>query len=301
MRFHFPVVTALLLLCACADEPTRARLAPADAAPRLAVARISICCSATLYKGATTRLTATPLDGSGRATSDPVFWSSSNTAVATVDAYGTVRAVGIGYADVTARSGLVAAAVRIQVISGPVVARVVVNPTPIVTQIGLGFALVARAYDQYGKEVTGKTPAWSVDHPAVASISTSGFVRGVAVGTTTARATIDGVTGSVPVTVTVRLSVTISGPDRIFTEGDYTWEAIPAGGDGTYTYTWVIEPLFGNGGPPPQAMDVGDGKTFTLHVTGDTGPFILAVEVKSAGASWAADWMVCNFIVGAHC
>lgn len=71
----------------------------------------------------------------------------------------------------------------------------------------------------------------------------------------------------------------ITGPSGIDVPGSYTWEAVPAGGNGTYSYQWsvyyfnsrVTETL---GTDKTQSLDVWDFGHFEMRVTvsGSGGP-----------------------------
>jgi len=68
-------------------------------------------------------------------------------------------------------------------------------------QVGQGAQLTATARDAKGNTLAGKKATWSTSSAAIATVSSTGLVTGVAAGTTTVTATIDGKTGSVSVTV----------------------------------------------------------------------------------------------------
>lgn len=84
------------------------------------------------------------------------------------------------------------------------------------------------------------------------------------------------------------LDVSISGPTWIDTEGTYTWEAMPSGGDGSYTYQWSV--YWHEWG---SWQTLGTGKTQSLYVTEADGDFDIKVAVTSAGQS-ASDQLYVN-------
>lgn len=61
---------------------------------------------------------------------------------------------------------------------------------------GATFAAAARAVDATGAALPGRTPVWATDNAAVATVSATGVVTAVGMGSTSIRATIGGRTGS---------------------------------------------------------------------------------------------------------
>jgi Big-like domain-containing protein len=307
MRVHLLCAAlAAAVLAGCSDGSSRSPLAPPGGPPRFNhVGSVTVCCDVTLYVGATTQLHATLRDGSGRMlTGEPIGWQSYQPSIASMDSdFGptaTVRARSVGYATIEARSGGVVGTATVRVIAAPVATRVEVTPDPVAVEVGGTVQLSARVYDQYGNLMTGKAPAWSVANPSIATIGSGGALTGVAAGSTTVTATVDGVSDRAPVTVEPPFSLSISGPDIIWTEGTYTWEAMPTGGNGTYTYSWTVEyPYTGSG--TGQAQPAGNGTTLSLPVTGSTGYLVLTVDVTSGTQLRSASMFVCNFIEGLYC
>ncbi len=82
------------------------------------------------------------------------------------------------------------------------VAEVTVTPGPTLTlSVGGTTQLSATARDAQGNVLTGRTISWSSAAQGVATVSTQGLVTAVAVGTAQIRATSEGKTGEVTVTV----------------------------------------------------------------------------------------------------
>lgn len=172
--------------------------------------------SATLLVGVTdsttlgaTAITATPKDASGNAlTGRTIVWSSSATNVATVSSTGVVTAVGAGTATITATSETKAGNVSVTV-TRPAVSTVTVTPATATLLVGvvdsttLGVAtLTAVAKDAAGNQLSGRAVAWTSGTPGVAIVSSAGAVKAVAPGASSITATVEGQTGSTPVTVT---------------------------------------------------------------------------------------------------
>lgn len=157
---------------------------------------------ADVMAGTRTQLTAITYDAANNILSDrAVVWASSNNNVATVDASGMVTAVAIGSATITGTAEGKSDAATIAVTQGAV-ATVAVAPNPASVTVGQSSQLVATAKDANGNAVTGRPVTWSSANTAIATVSESGLLKGVAAGTTTITATIDGKSGSTPVTVT---------------------------------------------------------------------------------------------------
>jgi M6 family metalloprotease-like protein len=155
-----------------------------------------------LVAGRTAQLAATPKDAGGAALSGrAITWASGNAAVAAVNASGLVTGVAPGTASVTATVDGVSGAAAVTVTPVPV-ASVTITPATATLQVGAAAALAATARDSAGGALTGRTVTWSSATPAVATISTSGVVTGVAVGSATITATSEGRSGSAQVTVT---------------------------------------------------------------------------------------------------
>src|SRR6266566_2634742 len=113
------------------------------------------------------------------------------------------------------------AAVTITVTAIPV-ASVTVSPTSGSIPVGDTLHLTATTRDSAGNILAGRTITWSSDSTAVAMVNSSGRVTGVAVGSTTIRATSEGKTGTATITV-VRVpvaSVTVSPTSGSIPVGD---------------------------------------------------------------------------------
>ncbi|MEO5814112.1 MAG: Ig-like domain-containing protein [Gemmatimonadaceae bacterium] len=97
----------------------------------------------------------------------------------------------------------------------PAVSSVDVQPGVAQVEVGDSKTLTAEVRDQNGVVISGKIPAWTSSSPAIATIdAASGVLRGVAVGTATITAVVDGKSGTAtavitPVPVT---SVAIAAP-----------------------------------------------------------------------------------------
>src|SRR4029077_18136350 len=151
--------------------------------------------------GATVQLTATPKDALGNPLSGRVVtWSSSNPAVATVSASGLVTGVAAGSATITATSEGQSGTSALTVTNVPV-ATVTVSPASASGSVGATVQLTATLKDALGNPLSGRVVTWSSSNPAVATVSASGLVTGVAAGSATITATSEGKSGTSALTM----------------------------------------------------------------------------------------------------
>lgn len=137
------------------------------------------------------------------ASNQRVTWSSDNTAVATVDSDGTVSAVGVGEAMITARAGAAEARCRVEV-SGVVLSTYSLD-------LILGGRNVTPSYTAYGNAVAKQGATlqryWQSSDPLIAAVNrTTGMItpRGVGAAEITFTYVVNGVSyGISPIHVTV--------------------------------------------------------------------------------------------------
>ena len=150
----------------------------------------------TMNIGGTTTLSITafvPEYASATAT-----WSSSNTAVATVNKNGVITARGIGDAVITATIGSIERTCTVHV--QPVdVTSVSFDPATVILTVGSNMqlnpdVLPAQAKDEYAMTYVS-------DNEAAATVSESGLVTGIAEGQAVITATIGGVSGQITINV----------------------------------------------------------------------------------------------------
>jgi len=158
--------------------------------------------SASVNEGKTVQLTATPKDANGNPlTGRTVTWVSSNTTVATVSSSGLVTGKVAGTATITATSEGQSGTSAITVVHVPV-ASVSVAPASATVSVGSTVQLTATPKDASGSPLSGRTVSWSSSNTSVATVSSSGLVTGVTVGSATITATSEGQSGTSAVTVT---------------------------------------------------------------------------------------------------
>jgi uncharacterized protein YjdB len=152
--------------------------------------------------GVRTQLSAVAYDeAQNPLTGRAITWSTSNAAVATVDANGMASAVGPGTATITATADGKSGTATITV-SQAAVATVTVTPSPLSMSVGQATQLTATLKDAVGNVLNGRTVSWSSSNPAAATVSANGLVTAVAKGSATITATSEGKTGSADVTTT---------------------------------------------------------------------------------------------------
>ncbi len=133
------------------------------------------------------------------ATDKTVTWTSSNPSVATVDNWGTVRAISAGTAILTASCGNVSASCNVTVISTTVEATgITLSDTSLSLTIGSWHQVQATVTPD---NATDKTVTWTSSNPSVATVDNWGTVRAIAAGTATVTASCGNVSASCTVTV----------------------------------------------------------------------------------------------------
>jgi uncharacterized protein YjdB len=137
-------------------------------------------------------------DGSGNTlTGRTVTFSSSNTAVATIDpTSGVATGVAPGTASITATSeGKTSNAATLTVDPVPVGSVTVDPPTQTIID-GNVAAFTATVKDGQGSPLTGRVVDWSSSDPAVATIDNAGSATSTGPGATTITATSEGKSGT---------------------------------------------------------------------------------------------------------
>ncbi len=195
------VGTVLILTSGCGKEsPTKPVVIPPPSVASVVVSPTS----AKLRVGGTQRFTATARTSDGSSVSGTtITWTSSNTAVVSINAQGLATAVGVGTAIIRAvADGITSAPVTVTV-AAPPIASVTVNPSS-PQQLTVGgtrmFAVTARTAD--GSTRDDVEVSWTSSNTAVVTIDSKGLATAVGIGMAIIRAVADGVTSS-PVTITV--------------------------------------------------------------------------------------------------
>ena len=205
--------------------------------------------------GSTQQLSATLTPAN--ATNQSVTWTSSNTAVASVNATGLVTGVAAGTSTITVTTAdgnkTATAAITVAAIS---VTGVTVSPSTVSLYAGATQQLIAAISPA---NATNKAVSWSSSNATVATVNASGLVTGVASGT--ANITVTTQNGSKTAISTITVNANSSFTVNFYrptTWGTaikiYWWSALPAGiladgswpgvnmayaGNGWYSYTFT--------------------------------------------------------------
>lgn len=151
--------------------------------------------------GQATQFTATLKDAIGSVLNGrAVSWSSADPTVATVSSQGLVTAVAAGSTTITATSEGKSGAATVT-ITKVAVGSVTIEPSGPSILPGANISLGATVRDVNGNVVTDRLVTWSSSNFAVATISSSGVLTGVAAGTTTITANSEGKAGTTVATV----------------------------------------------------------------------------------------------------
>jgi uncharacterized protein YjdB len=168
--------------------------------------------------GATLQFTATGTfsNSTTQNLTGSVTWSSGTTPTATINAAGLATAVAAGTSTVKATSGSISGSTLLTV-SAPTLVSIAV--TPVNPSIAVGATLQFTATGTFSNgtmQNLTSSVTWSSATPATASITTTGLAQGLAIGTTSIRATINTISGATLLTVSapplVSIAVTPANP-----------------------------------------------------------------------------------------
>ncbi len=160
--------------------------------------------SAEVQVGSTVALTATTLDAGGAVlTGRTVTWSSSDAEIAIVGSDGTVTALSLGIATITARSEGQSGESTIAVVPIPV-ASVDVTPATATVELGQTQQFTATPVDSNGTPLADRSVSWTSGDTGILIVDGNGLATAVGVGTATVTATSEGVEGAATLTVVPR-------------------------------------------------------------------------------------------------
>ena len=214
-----PIILPIVLLTACGGggttpSPSASTSTAGASAVTLNSVSLSPGTPPALAVGKTQQLTVTGSfsDGSTAAVSSGQTFTSSNPAVATVNATGLVTTVGVGTTTVTVTDSGKTASVTFTVSAAPAtLTSITVSPvTTTALNVGSTRQLTATGgFSDGGTATLGSGTTWASSAPAVASVSSSGLVSGVSAGSAVITVANGGVTAQTTVTVAA-VSVTLN-------------------------------------------------------------------------------------------
>jgi uncharacterized protein YjdB len=181
---------------------------------QVAVASITIspAGSQTIQMNATLQLTATTRDANGQVlTGRTIAWTTGNAQVATVSAAGVVTPVSLGTTSITAQSEAAVQSAQVTIVpQAP--ASVGVTPPSATMLVGVQqqFSVIPKDGQGNALPLAGRSIGWSSSNIPVASVSGTGVVLAQSAGNATITATVDGVSGTSAVTVSVVPVVTMT-------------------------------------------------------------------------------------------
>ncbi|AXI02984.1 Ig-like domain-containing protein [Aquirhabdus parva] len=168
----------------------------------------------TIPKGLKEKLSATGLftDGSTQNLNN-IIWSSSDSTVATVDPTGQFLAKGTGTVTIYASLNGLTSSVTITVTAAVLQSLKLQPPSPSVAA-GLTQQFTVNGIYSDGTTLNLSNLTWSSSNTAIATVNTSGLVTTKKTGSSTISASINGITGSAPLTVTTAVLklITIASP-----------------------------------------------------------------------------------------
>src|SRR2546425_117394 len=166
--------------------------------------------SAGVVTGATEQFAAYGVRNNGDSIAVSVAWSATGGGISSSGLY-TAGPVAGGYVANASASGIIGTALL--AVTTVSVASVAVSPAAASVSVGSALQLGALVKDGDGDGVAGRTVTWATGNGAVATVSASGLVTGLAVGSTTITATSEGQSGTAAVTVsTVPVASVVVSP-----------------------------------------------------------------------------------------
>jgi uncharacterized protein YjdB len=230
--------------------------------------------------------TATLSDGTTQVITDNVTWSSSAPSVAAVDNTGSVGAVAAGNAVISAKFGAITGTSTIVV--NPQLTSIKISPSSasIAAQTGFAFTALGTFADGKTQDLTDFV-RWTSSAPSVATVS-AGNANGLAPGTSTIVALLDGLVGTAQLTVTgAKTNSIVVSPAAVALElgGSTNFKAIASFSDGTTRdvtpwVTWTLSsPEVARMTSRGTARSAGAGRTTVTATLNDvSGAAVLSVH-----------------------
>ena len=226
-------------------------------------------------KGLTDQFTATGTfsDNSTQDVTNQVTWASATPSVATITAAGLASAAGTGTSTISATLNGIAGSTTLTVTAATLQSIAVTPANPSVA-IGLTEQFIATGTftDNSTQDVTNQV-TWVSATPSVATITAAGLTTGVAAGTSTISATLNGISGS-----TVEQVVSANNPLPSLTS--ISPNNVPAGSADT-TITLTGTDFLAN-----STADFGATPLATIFVNGTTLTAVIpAADLTTGGTS----------------
>lgn len=157
--------------------------------------------------GQSAQFTATAKDVNGNVLSgQTITWSTTNSAVVTVNSSGYGTGTGAGTAAIVASSGGKTGQAQVTVAGTttppPTVGSIAVSPTSASISTGATQQMTPTLTSTAGSVLSGQTVTWASNNSAVATVSGGGLVTGIAAGSAMITATSGGVSSSSSISVT---------------------------------------------------------------------------------------------------
>ncbi|MFY9978283.1 MAG: Ig-like domain-containing protein [Candidatus Sulfotelmatobacter sp.] len=212
MRIHISLcfsLTWLLLLAGCGSGAFSKITPPTSSSSTPSLVSIAVTsASGSITAGQSEQLTATAKysDGSTKNVTSSVSWSSSSAGIAAVSKSGLVTAVTAGQVKIIATLDVITGSMSFNVTHTLVSISVISSGNVYSTSVGssLQFNAFANYNDGTSSNVTGSA-VWTSNAMAIASISSSGLLKPVAVGNAQIQANYSEMTGFANVSVTDNL------------------------------------------------------------------------------------------------
>jgi uncharacterized membrane protein len=180
--------------------------------------------SPSMTVGTTRQLTASGLfsDDSTENITTQVTWASATPSVATISSTGLATAVTTGTSYITASLSGVTGAATLTVTPAPILQSITVAPPSSTITVGTAqqFVAIGHFSDSSIEDLTSQV-TWASATPSVAAISSTGLAQAVAIGTTTIRASLNGVIGESTMSVLHQTRISLTVTPRRLTFGQY--------------------------------------------------------------------------------
>ncbi len=219
--------------------------------------------SATIEAGGTQQFNASARDEAGNPMQGVLFnWSSSNPSVAVVSEAGLATGVGGGDALIRATAEGVTGSGQLEVRA---LTTITVSPAFSTIMIGESQQLTAVAADQTGAPLDGIELTWNTSDPALATVTSTGLVQGVAGGDVEITASAREISGFAQVRVREVNAITVSPETATLLAGEtLQFDAVAKDQDGIpvegVTFEWTsTDPGVATVTPSGLAAGVGSG------------------------------------------